>query len=139
VSGEQARGVPRPTYEKIFWLGVVVYIAGRIVDLIWHATHPGFETALDQVQAHAVVWVGGALLLGSAGWAVVRGAHRAYRVVLGGSILYAAVAVWHFLEHARGRDPDLPHVLLLVSFVVILAGVSWVAWRSRRGAVRPDG
>ncbi|MDP8956442.1 MAG: hypothetical protein M3N24_05730 [Actinomycetota bacterium] len=124
------------TAGRLLGIGVAVFIAGRLVDLAWHATHPDFETAADQVRAHAVVWLGALVVLSAGVVAVVRGVRRPdYIVVLVGAVGYAAVAVWHFMEHAQGRDPDLPHVLLLITNIVILGGAAWVgftAWRRRR-------
>lgn len=122
-------------YANLLWVGLFVYVAGRLVDLWWHSTHPGFETAADQVQAHLVVWVGGALMLAAAVWALAgRAAERGYAVVAAGGLLYAGVVVWHFMEHAAGRDPDLPHVLLAASGILLIGGAAWVGlarWRTR--------
>jgi hypothetical protein len=116
-------------------MGVSVFIAGRLVDLAWHATHTEFETAADQVRAHVVVWLGTIFILVAATTGLVGRVRPDYIMVLAGALGYAAVAVWHFIEHAGGRDPELPHVLLLITNVVILAGAAWVgftAWRRRR-------
>jgi hypothetical protein len=115
-------------------LGVGLFIAGRLVDLAWHATHTEFETAADQVRAHAVVWLATIVILWAATVALVRRVRLDYTVVLTGAVGYAVVAVWHFIEHAGGRDPELPHILLLITNVVIFAGAAWVgfaAWRRR--------
>jgi hypothetical protein len=50
----------------LLWTGVAVLAAGRIIDLVWHSDHPEFETAADQVQAHAVAWAGVLLMTVSA-------------------------------------------------------------------------
>jgi hypothetical protein len=125
------------TARKLLLVGVGVLVAGRLIDLAWHAANPEFETAADQVRAHAVVWLGNLIILWAAVFALVRGVRaRGYTVVLAGALGYAAVAVWHFIEHANLRDPDLPHVLLLITNVLILAGAAWVAleaWRRRSG------
>jgi uncharacterized membrane protein YphA (DoxX/SURF4 family) len=97
------------------------------VDLVWHATHEEFETASDQLQAHAVVWAGTLILVAASAAAVIQGTrNRGYAMVLAGTISYAGVAAWHFWEHLQLRDPDLPHILLLVANIVIIAGVVWV-------------
>jgi hypothetical protein len=58
---------------------------------------------------------------------VVRDArNRGYAVVLAGTVAYAGVAARHFWEHSQLRDPDLPHLLLLVANIVVLGGVPWV-------------
>jgi hypothetical protein len=112
---------------RLLALGFAVFVAGRVVDLIWHATHEEFETASDQLQAHAVVWAGTLILIAASAAAVFGGTrNRGYGVVLAGAISYAAVAVWHFWEHLQLRDPDLPHLLLLIANIVIVGGVVWV-------------
>jgi drug/metabolite transporter (DMT)-like permease len=132
------RGRATRTAGLLLVVGVAVFVAGRLIDLAWHATHPEFETAADQVRAHAVVWLGALLVLAAALVVVVRGVpERGYVLVLIGAAGYAAVAVWHLIEHAQGRDPDLPHILLLVTNIAIFAGAAWVgltAWRRRRVA-----
>jgi len=103
-----------------------VFIAGRIVDAVWHATHEEFETATDQVQAHTVVWVGTLILLAAGAVALARGTRSTgYTVVLIGAVSYLGIAAWHFWEHSQLRDPDLPHLLLVVTTVILFAGVVW--------------
>jgi hypothetical protein len=40
------------------WAGIVMLMAGQVVDLRWHAANGGFETASDQVGAHWLIWLG---------------------------------------------------------------------------------
>jgi hypothetical protein len=40
--------------DQLLWWGVGVFVAGRVVDLVWHATHPEFETAADQESFHGL-------------------------------------------------------------------------------------
>jgi hypothetical protein len=129
----------RPNIQtRVLWIGVAVFVAGRLIDLWWHATHPEFETAADQVRAHFVVWTGTILMLVGAAWAVAFGAaSRGYLVVLAGGVGYAAVAVWHFWEHSQGRDPDLPHLLLLITNVVMFLGAAWVWLEARKRVQKP--
>jgi hypothetical protein len=124
--------------DRLLWWGVGVFVVGRIVDLIWHATHPEFETAADQLQAHSVVWPGALLMIVAAARASAS-EHRngGYLLVLSAGLAYGAVAVWHFYEHSQGRDPDLPHLLLLVTNIAMFLGAGWVwltARRARRAA-----
>jgi hypothetical protein len=133
---------PERKAARFLALGVGLLVVGRLIDLAWHATHPEFETGADQVRAHAVVWLGALITLWAATFAVLRRVRQlGYPVVLIGAIGYAAVAVWHFIEHANGRDPDLPHLLLLVTNVTIFAGAAWVAvaaWRRADAATSPS-
>lgn len=115
----------------ILLAGIVVFIAGRIMDAVWHATHKEFETAIQQVQAHAVVWAGVLILLFASGRALRLGIRNpGYAAVLAAGVFYAGVAGWHFWEHSQLRDPDLPHVLLLIANIAIFAGATWVWWWS---------
>jgi hypothetical protein len=45
-------------YGKVLLAGIAVQLIGRAIDGRWHATHEELETAGDQLQAHAVLWVG---------------------------------------------------------------------------------
>lgn len=125
------------TAGQMLGIAVGTLLVGLVVDLAWHATHPEFETASDQLRAHAVIWIGTLLVTAAATLALLRGTHlRGYILVLVAGFSYAAVHIWHFLEHSRGRDSDLPHLLLLVTYVALLAGAAWVALarRQRRAA-----
>jgi lipopolysaccharide export LptBFGC system permease protein LptF len=86
------------------------------------------------VQAHAAVWVGALLMIVAAARGVGLPSQRAgYLLVLGAGLGYAAVAIWHFYEHSQLRDPDLPHVLLLVTNILMFIGAGWV-WLARPSA-----
>jgi hypothetical protein len=135
----KAGGAPRP--DRLLWWGVGVFVVGRIIDLVWHATHPEFETAADQLQAHSVVWLGALLMIVAAGRAVASGhGSGGYLLVLCAGLAYGAVAVWRFYEHSQRRDPDLPHLLLLVTNIGMFLGAGWVWFavrRTRRQVVSP--
>jgi hypothetical protein len=121
-------------YLEVLWIGAGVQIIGRIIDGIWHATHDEFETASDQLQAHTVIWIGVLVTLVGSALAMrskPRDRNIGYPVVLVASIVYAGVAAWHFIEHANHSDPDLPHVLIAVTWVVLLGGVLLATMVSR--------
>jgi hypothetical protein len=102
-------------------------VLGRLVDLWWHRTHPEFESAADQVQAHAVVWLGTVILLLGAGRAVTAGErNRGFHLIFGGAVLDVMVSAWHFWEHYHHRDPALPHILLVAANVLIFTGAAWL-------------
>jgi hypothetical protein len=104
-------------------VGIAVATVGRVIDLSWHARHPEFETGMDQVQAHSVAWLGALILLVPATIAVSNRLRTpGFVTILVSGWLYAAVAVWHFLLHVQGRDPDLPHVLLAMSQLGLYIG-----------------
>ncbi len=48
------------------------------------------------------------------------------------------VAVWHFIEHADGNDPELAHALLALTQVAIVGGAMWATLVVRRLA-KPAG
>lgn len=126
--------VAGPT-RRLILVGFGVFVLGRVIDFVWHATHPEFETAGDQAQAHAVVWLGALILLVAAGRAVLAGLREGgYLLLLAAVLLDVVVSVWHFWEHYNQRDPDLPHILLLAANIGIFVGVGWLwfgAWRRR--------
>lgn len=132
--------VPLPRERRpgrLVAVGFGVFVLGRIIDLVWHLTHEGFETAVQQVQAHSVVWLGVVVMLVGAAWGVgARPRNLGYAIVLFGSVLYLGVAAWHFWEHARLRDPELPHVLLLTGTVILTVGVAWMTVSARLRARR---
>jgi hypothetical protein len=117
------------------WVAGAVQVAGRLVDLRWHAAHPGFERAGDQVQAHWLIWLGvlGGLAAALAGLRQVR--DRGLMVVASASVAYAGLAGWHFAEHAAGSDPEIVHVLVGLAWAAIVAGIVDVTVRvlRRRG------
>ncbi|MDQ4023985.1 MAG: hypothetical protein M3217_00620, partial [Actinomycetota bacterium] len=101
-----------------------VAIVGQVVDLQWHATHPEFETAADQLEAHWLVWIGQAALLALA----VAGLRISsdYRPLVGAGVFLAIITVVHFVAHAMESDPEVIHVFLAAAKAATLAGVVWV-------------
>jgi hypothetical protein len=123
-------------------IAVAVVLVGRLVDLQWHLTHDEFEGTTEQVRAHLVVWIGVLLVLAMAVLALRHGvSNPGFSLALAGASLYVPVAVWHFIEHANGSDPEVAHVLLVIADVAIFAGavVAIVIDRQRRGAVEAAG
>jgi hypothetical protein len=113
-------------------------IVGRLVDLQWHLTHDEFEGTTQQFRAHTVVWIGVLLVLAVTTIAVrlgIRG--TGYLVALAGAVVYVPVAVWHFIEHANGNDPEVAHVLIAAADVAIIAGavIAAIATRRRHGSI----
>jgi hypothetical protein len=127
----------RPRLLQLLALAAVVQIAGRGLDGWWHATHDEFEAARQQLQAHWLLWLGVLGTLAVCAVAVRRLAPgdrtlSGFRVALYSGLLYAPVAVWHFIEHANHRDPELPHVLLAAGQIGMLLGIALVFIRNRR-------
>jgi hypothetical protein len=119
--------VTRRDVPRIVVVGAIVFAVGLAIDLWWHATHSGFERASDQIQAHAVLWIGTAVLLGAGLWgAAARAPSRGYAALIAATTFYATVHVWHFSEHLQHRDPNLPHVLLLAGLAAILGSIGLV-------------
>ncbi|MGH9030662.1 MAG: hypothetical protein ACRDZV_00920 [Acidimicrobiia bacterium] len=115
-------------------VAAIVMTLGRVIDLRWHATHPEFETGVDQLQAHWLSWLGALGLLVVATIGMIR-PYRSpgYVILFTSALLYAPVAVWHFWLHNQLRDPALPHALLAVSQFGLYLGTAFLA----AGLVRP--
>jgi hypothetical protein len=130
------RGVTKLLRDKplvALWIAVGVVVLGRLVDLQWHLTHDEFEGTREQVRAHLVVWIGVLLVLAVTVVAIRNGIRSpGFRLSLIGAATYVPVAVWHFIEHANGNDPDVAHVLLGLSDVAIITGAIWATISMRR-------
>jgi len=109
------------------WTGILLLVAGQVVDLRWHAANGRrFETASDQAGAHWVIWLGVLVLLIVA----VAGARQVpsrwfagFRLLLLAVVCHVLIDGWHFWEHYNLRDPVVPHVLLAILKAVMLAAV----------------
>jgi hypothetical protein len=111
------------------WIATAVVLVGRLIDLQWHLTHDDFEGAADQIRAHFVLWIGVLTMLAVAAIAVRQGVSSlGYRLVLAGALVYVPVATWHFIEHASGTDPELAHVIIGLSYLMMLIGVLQATW-----------
>ena len=133
------RGVQRAegrTTLHLLWAAFAVQVAGRLLDLWWHATHEGFETGRDQLQAHWLVWLGTILVLVVAGRALMAGMKGSVRVgylaVVAANAAYIPIAVAHFLQHLDHREVDWAHAGLGITNLVAAGGVLYVAYASRR-------
>jgi hypothetical protein len=106
---------------SILLIGFAGQIAGRLVDLRWHLTHDEFEGGLEQLQAHWLIWLATAFVLGVSAAALQRvtdsGERRGYGIILSANLAYGAVAVVHFFQHLNGSEVDWAHVLLVVTSV----------------------
>jgi hypothetical protein len=131
---------------RALWIAVGVQLAGRLLDLRWHLTHDEFEGTTQQLEAHWLVWLG--VLATIAVAAVVSAGSECpagrsgYLVTLFSGCLYVPVAVWHFIEHANGADPELAHVLLAVAGIGMVVGAilaTMIVWRGRRRATGTPG
>ena len=119
------------------WVGLAASVAGRMLDLRWHATHDEFEGATEQLEAHWLAWLGAVVLLVTAVIGIRQGgrvANIGTAAVLAGSAAYVLFASWHFYEHAQRRDPEVLHVLLVAAQVVMLGGVPAALVLARRQA-----
>ena len=63
-------------------------------------------------------------------------AAHGYRVTLVSGLAYAAVATWHFIEHANHDDPEVAHVLLVATQVGMILGIVLAFVLTRRSAWR---
>jgi hypothetical protein len=134
-----ARGLASRRLLAGVWTGIALQAAGQVIDLRWHATHPGFERAADQLQAHWLIWLGVllTLLVAAVGASRVPSSWSSgYRLLLLAGVAYALSSAWHFWEHANLRDPAAPHVLVAIGKAAILAGAVSATVVSRRRRVR---
>jgi len=127
--------------QLILAVGLLVFVAGIVRDLAWHATHDTqreFETAATQVAVHWLPWLGGLILLIAGAIALRRSdtgaGYRGYWIAVLSGGVYAMVSVWHFIEHANGNDPQVAHLLLYLSAVGMTAGTVMGLASARRGA-----
>ena len=123
----------RPADSKLFsalLMGFAGQIAGRLVDLRWHLTHEEFEGGVEQLQAHWLIWLATAFVLGVSAVAVRRVQERAHRrgyvIVLAANAAYGAVAAIHFFQHLNRSEVDWAHFLLVVTSIAAVIGVLWV-------------
>ena len=115
------------------WITVGVVIVGRLVDLQWHLSHDEFEGTGQQFRAHTLIWIGVLSVLTVTVMAIRAGVRNpGFTLALAGSVFYVPVAVWHFIEHANGTDPDVAHVLLGVADVMIIGGAIVASLAGRR-------
>jgi MFS family permease len=130
--------------NRLLMGGLVLFLAGVARDLQWHATHDTqteFETASKQIEVHWLLWLGTLVLLVGSWLALGRpgtaGRKRGYLISFVSSVVYAAVSVWHFVEHANGNDPELAHLFLYVGAIGIVAGVTLALLDARRAPTPP--
>ncbi len=117
------------------WIAVGIVILGRLVDLQWHLSHDEFEGTSQQFRAHTVVWIGVLSVLAVTVIAIRAGVRNpGLTLALAGTVVYIPVAVWHFIEHANGTDPEVAHVLLGIADVVIIGGAIVASLARRQGA-----
>jgi hypothetical protein len=128
---------------RVFRLLLVAFalqIAGRLLDLRWHATHEEFEGGIEQLQAHWLIWLATLLMTAVAIIGIrittVPSQRRGYTLVLIANIAYVVVAVVHFFQHLNELEVDWAHVLLVVTNIAAVLGIIWVIAarvRSRAG------
>ena len=122
----------RPRFLRFLWIAFLVQVAGRLVDLQWHRTHPEFETAQDQLRAHWLVWLGTLLVIAVAAVALPGGndavGRAGYAVALLANVLYAVVAVVHFFQHLDHQEVDWAHIGLAITNIGSVVGVLMVTF-----------
>lgn len=129
-------GGPRDPFPLLVG-GFVAQVAGRLVDLRWHATHDEFEGGIEQVQAHWLIWLATGFVIAVSASALRSNRPASgtggYMTVAGANVAYAAVAVVHFLQHLDRLEVDWAHLLLFATNVIGVAGVVWVVIARGRG------
>jgi hypothetical protein len=121
---------------QLLWGAVVAQLLGRALDLRWHLSNDEFEGVSQQFEAHWLLWLGVIATLAVAFVAARRPdlrqlERRGYLVLLASGLAYAAVAIWHFVEHANHNDPELAHVLLGVMQLAMLGGAVLATYGAR--------
>jgi hypothetical protein len=115
------------------WVAIAVMVAGRLLDLQWHLSHDEFEGTSEQLQAHWLAWIGVLLVLVVAAAVVRQGKGGVgFRIALLSAAAYVPIAIWHFVEHANGTDPELAHVLLGITNVGMVVGAIMATFGPRR-------
>ena len=121
---------------KLLWAAFAIQVAGRLLDLWWHATHDEFETGVDQLQAHWLVWLGTAAVLTvgvrALGAGVQGRARLGYLTVVVANALYVPIAIAHFIQHQNHQEVDWAHLGLGLTNAVGAVGVVYVAVMSSR-------
>lgn len=118
------------------WIAIAVMAAGRLVDLQWHVSHDEFEGTTQQLEAHWLAWIGVILVLIAAGIALRADPGTGFRLAFVSAAAYVPVAIWHFVEHANGADPQVAHVLLGITGIGMVVGAVLASFEVRR-ARRP--
>jgi hypothetical protein len=123
------------------WAALAGQFLGRLVDLRWHLAHEEFEGTAEQLEAHWLIWLAvlATIAVAVAGLHALpdRPGRSGLILVVGAGAVYVAVAIWHFVEHANGADPELAHVLLALSEVAMFAGAAFATMRARRSTPEP--
>jgi hypothetical protein len=121
-------------------VALLVFIAGTVRDVQWHATHDTqqeFETASKQAEVHWILWLGVLVLLAVTGLTLSRsrsaGRNLGCVLTFASAVVFAAVSVWHFIEHANGNDPEIAHVFLYATGFGIVVGATVALLAARRG------
>jgi uncharacterized membrane protein len=112
---------------QFLWGAIVVQLLGRLLDLRWHLANEEFEGVSEQFEAHWLLWAGVLMTIVVVFVAARRPGpspleRRGYLFTLVSGIAYAGVAIWHFVEHANGQDPELAHVFLALTQIAMILG-----------------
>jgi hypothetical protein len=85
---------------------------------------------------HWLLWIGALTVLVTSYLVIARsgtaGRDRYQLIAFLSAALYAAVSVWHFVEHAKGNDPQVAHIFLYIGAVGIAAGCGLALWTASR-------
>lgn len=127
---------------QFLWAAVAVQLLGRLLDLRWHLTNDEFEGTAQQFEAHWLLWLGviATIAIAAVGWrsSETSAVRSGYAAVVVTGLAYSGVAIWHFIEHANGADPELAHVLLAVAQVAMIVAAIAVTLATRTaGKLRP--
>jgi hypothetical protein len=121
---------------QLLWGAVAVQLLGRLLDLRWHLSNDEFEGVSQQFEAHWLLWLGvvatlAVTLLAARRPDLAPAEQNGYLFILVSGLAYAGVAVWHFVEHANGQDPELAHILLGVTQIAMVVGAVLATYGAR--------
>jgi hypothetical protein len=113
---------------RVLLIAFAVQVAGRLLDFWWHASHDEFETGVDQIRAHWLVWSGTILVLlvtvrALRSTEIAARERLGYQMALVGNGVYVPIAIIHFIQHLNLEEVDWAHIGLAITNVVAFVGV----------------
>ena|SRR6266851_2278852 len=113
--------------------GSLLYIAGWTLRAVWRASHPAFDARGQELVIHAPMWIGAAVVVIAAGWALAaRLPERGYPIVLGAGATNLAAELWHAWAHYHHHEYGPAHSLMAATTGLGVVSVALFLLRSRQ-------